>query len=423
MPRNRAINRLIVGLAVVIAAGLWFVPVEAAPTAQQTDATPVYALPGLLRRATNQPFDTFLAANDGALYGLSGETPAVEAQIVQYRDASPTTEFKVWGTLYPNGRGSSVPEIVVKSIQPSDPAGAQPTPVPGSNAPTATVKFESVNVRAGPGQEYPVIGARTFGQSCDIIGRNATSTWWQIRCADGAIGWISNDVVRVSGDTSSVPVVAAPPPPPAPPTPTPLPPSSGAWRVDYFANRELGGAPVLTQNVDNIAFNWSTGSPGPSVPADNFSARFQRDLSFSTGTYEFRATYDDGVRIYVDGQVILDDWREGPPRSSSAQRLLSGSHNVRVEYFEATGDAAIVVVIGLVRETTDWNASYFNNTDLTGNAVLVARRAARTGLSTGLQLGRGFAGPRRRQQRLLLRSLDRQLPLRSGRLHISGQCG
>ena len=92
------------------------------------------------------------------------------------------------------------------------------------------MRFESVNVRAGPGLEYRGNRRKVQGQRCDIIGRNADSTWWQIRCADGTIGWISNDVVLVTGDMSSVPVVAAPPPPPPPPTPTPLPPSSGAWQ-------------------------------------------------------------------------------------------------------------------------------------------------------------------------------------------------
>ena len=369
MLRNRALSRLIIMLAVMIIAGLWFMPVEAAPAPQET--TQVYALPGQLRRAVDQPFDTYLVANDGAIYGLTGETPQVEDQIVAYRESGPGAEVKVWGTLYPDGRSTDVAEIVVKSIQPSDPAGTPPTPTPGSSSPTATVRYESVNVRAGPGLGYPTIGAKSLNESCTIIGRDASSAWWQIQCPDGAIGWISNDVVNVSGDVSNVRVIAAPPPPPPPPTPAPPPPSSGAWTANYFANRDLAGAPVLTQNVNDIAFNWSTGSPGPSVPPDNFSARYERNMSFSTGTYEFRSTYDDGVRIFLDGQLILDDWNEGTPRSSSVQRLLSGSHNIVVEYFEATGTAAVVVVIGLVRESADWNASYYNNTDLTGNAVLV----------------------------------------------------
>ena len=318
MHRTRTFSRFLILLAVAVVAVLWLTPTQAAPAAQD-NSTQVYALPGQLRAANNQPFATYLVANDGALYGLSGETPQVEDQIVAYRDENPGAEFKVWGTLYPNGQSTDAAEIIVKSIQPSDPAAAPLAITPGASSPQVAVRFESVNVRAGPGLEYAVIGAKVQGERCDIIGRNADSTWWQIRCADGTIGWISNDVVLVTGDVSSVPVVAAPPPPPPPPTPAPPPPSSGAWAVSYFANRDLSGPPVLQQNTDNIQFNWGEGSPGPGVPADNFSARFQRNMSFSTGTYEFRATYDDGIRIYVDGQPILNDWQEGPARSSSVQ--------------------------------------------------------------------------------------------------------
>jgi hypothetical protein len=372
MHRIRILSRLLPALVLSFLAMVWYAPVQAAPAAQD-NSTPVYALPGQLRQANDQPFATYLVANDGSLYGLSGETPQVEDQIVAFRDSDPSGEVKVWGTLFPDGHNSSVPEIVVKSIQPVDPAAEPLAIVPDTGGPQATVRFDAVNVRAGPDLAYAVIGSKTLGQTCDIIGRNADSSWWQIRCADGTIGWISNDVVRVTGSVIGVPVIAAPPPPPPAPTPTPAPPpppSSGGWSVSYFANRDLAGAPVLQQNVDNIQFNWGEGSPGPNVPADNFSARFQRQMNFSTGTYEFRATYDDGIRIYVDGQPILDDWQEGSARSSSAQRLLSGTHDIRVEYFEATGAAAVVVFIGLVRETVDWQATYFNNTDLAGTAVL-----------------------------------------------------
>lgn len=370
MQRCKTLIRLFMVLAAGFVAAFWLAPVQAAPPSQGATSQ-VYALPGQLRVANNQPFATYLVASDSTLYGLSGETPQVEDQIVAYRDASPAVQVKVWGTLYPNGLSSSAAEIIVTSIQPSDPSTVVPTPAPGSDAPQVTVRFDSVNVRAGPGLGYAVVGARTLGQSCAIIGRDSASTWWQIQCPDGTIGWISNDVVRVSGNVGNVPVVAAPPPPPPPPTPAPPPPSAGAWTANYFSNRDLAGAPVLTQNIDNIQFNWGEGSPGPNVPADNFSARFQRNMSFSTGTYEFRATYDDGVRIYVDGQPIINDWQEGSARSSSAQQLLSGVHDIRVEYFEASGAAALVVFIGLVRETVDWQATYFNNTDLSGTAVLV----------------------------------------------------
>ena len=77
-----------------------------APTLQQE---PVYALPGTLREARNQPFATYLIANDGSIYGLVGETAEVEREISAHRNLGPDVEVKIWGTLFPNGRLSTSP--------------------------------------------------------------------------------------------------------------------------------------------------------------------------------------------------------------------------------------------------------------------------------------------------------------------------
>ena len=390
MEHRKIRSLLSIAILTALAAIVWIAPVQAAPT-QQDNTTPVYALPGILRVASNQPFGTYLVASDGSLYGLSGETPAVEDQIVNYRENDPGATVKVWGTLYPDGQSSNVAEIIVKSIQPVD-SSATAVPAPASTAPSVIVRFQAVNVRAGPSLNYAVIGERSLGDVCAIAGSNSDQSWWQIQCPDGLIGWMADEVVRVTGDTSNVPVVASPPPPPVAPTPTP-PPSTGAWLVNYFANRDLSGNPVLTQNVDNIQFNWGSGSPGPSVPVDNFSARFQRTMSFTSGIYEFRATYDDGIRIYVDGQVILNDWQDGSARSSSTQVSLSGQHDIRVEYFEATGTAAIVVTIALLNESADWNATYFNNTNLSGSAALTRGEARGSRYPLDYNWGDGSPAP------------------------------
>ncbi len=64
----------------------------------------------------------------------------------------------------------------------------------------------------------------------------------------------------------------------------------------------------------------------PAVQSDYFSARYERTVNFAAGNYRFSATYDDGVRVYIDGQVIIDDWNLGSARTSTADRSLSGNH-------------------------------------------------------------------------------------------------
>ena len=109
-----------------------------------------------------------------------------------------------------------------------------------------------------------------------------------------------------------------------------------AWRAEYFNTRDLSGPPVLTRYDPAIDFDWGLGSPDPAVPADDFSVRWTRVLGFTPGTYRFYASCDDGVRVYVDGQHILDAWRDQrlPNNTTGEITLSGGQHTVVVEYYE-----------------------------------------------------------------------------------------
>ena len=87
------------------------------------------------------------------------------------------------------------------------------------------------------------------------------------------------------------------------PTATPTPKIT-EWRGEYFANRNLSGAPALLRNDSKVDFNWGAGSPGSRIPIDNFSARWTRSLAFDAGDYRFYARSDDGVRLWLDLSLI-----------------------------------------------------------------------------------------------------------------------
>jgi uncharacterized protein YraI len=75
-----------------------------------------------------------------------------------------------------------------------------------------------MNVRGGPGTNYPVVGPGPAGESAKVIGRNADSSWLQIEYpSSSGVGWIFAKLVQVNGDPQSVAVAQAPPPPAAPP--------------------------------------------------------------------------------------------------------------------------------------------------------------------------------------------------------------
>lgn len=140
-----------------------------------------------------------------------------------------------------------------------------------------------------------------------------------------------------------------PPPPPTPcgcqPTPVPTPPApQGHWLGSYYGNPSLTGAPVFTRNDPVIDFHWGDGSPGSDIPNDGFSASWVRAEYFQAGNYRFFATVDDGIRIYVDNQLVLDAWRVQPPTSYFGDVYMSaGYHTLRVEYYEESGNAEIAV--------------------------------------------------------------------------------
>jgi hypothetical protein len=122
------------------------------------------------------------------------------------------------------------------------------------------------------------------------------------------------------------------------------PATIAGFKGEYFANITLAGAPVLCRDDASVNFNWGSGSPSPSIPADNFSARWSRTVTFSAGTYSFTVGSDDGSRLYIDGNLVIDRWVAQAYRTRTVQVALSaGPHEIRLEYFEATGSARVTL--------------------------------------------------------------------------------
>ncbi len=79
-----------------------------------------------------------------------------------------------------------------------------------------------VNVRNGPGVEYPVVDSLDPGEAAAITGKSSAGDWWQVALGDGQAGWVMSQLVATSGDTSSVAVPADIPTPPPTATPAPI---------------------------------------------------------------------------------------------------------------------------------------------------------------------------------------------------------
>ena len=126
------------------------------------------------------------------------------------------------------------------------------------------------------------------------------------------------------------------------PGPPPGPPAM-PWMATYWNNRDLNGAPVL-QRPEGVSlnYNWGSGSPASQVNANNFSARWQRAWAVGGGSYRMFVRSDDGVRVYMDGQLLYEDWTIHPVRTFSRDLWIPrGYHSFVVEYFEAEGEAVL----------------------------------------------------------------------------------
>lgn len=154
--------------------------------------------------------------------------------------------------------------------------------------------------------------------------------------------------------------------------------SDAAWQAWYWNNLDFSGTPVLTRSEADINYDWGTGAPGPGVNADHFTARWTRYFDVQAGNYRFTATSDDGIRVWVDNRLLIDQWIIHSAQTYTADASLgAGHHLITVEYFENEGLAVAQFSFAPAPVTIlNWRGEYFNNTSLDGTPTLVRDDAA-----------------------------------------------
>jgi hypothetical protein len=135
----------------------------------------------------------------------------------------------------------------------------------------------------------------------------------------------------------------------------------------YYKNDSLRGAPAFTRCERKIDFDWTARGPtgtrnAGSSRADaadidqdgksdgfataislgnaHFSARWMGRFQFGAGDYTFIAVADDGIKVWLDGELIINEWRsQGATEFRAKRNLTQGVHRVEVVYFQNTGGA------------------------------------------------------------------------------------
>jgi beta-glucosidase len=109
------------------------------------------------------------------------------------------------------------------------------------------------------------------------------------------------------------------------------------FRGEYFNNQELQGQAATVRIDPQINFDWGRYKPTPQVGENNFSVRWTGKLTPpETGPYQLGATADDGVRLYLDGKLLIDAWASNPTKTVTREVNLEAGrdYDVRMEYYQ-----------------------------------------------------------------------------------------
>ncbi len=112
----------------------------------------------------------------------------------------------------------------------------------------------------------------------------------------------------------------------------------------YNLDKSFEGTPVLTRVDPEVNFDWEQLSPDPLVNVDNFSVRWEGEVmpQFSD-TYFFHLTGDDGIRLWVDSVLLIDEWLDqgGNEYTVPIQLEANKKYPIRIEYYENMGEAIV----------------------------------------------------------------------------------
>ena len=123
---------------------------------------------------------------------------------------------------------------------------------------------------------------------------------------------------------------------------------------EYFNNMDFTDL-VITRIDPEISFNWGMGSPAGGVEEDTFSVRWTGYVvPPSSGNYVFYCRSDDGCRLWVDNNLIINNWKlqAVTTKSSSRIKLVAGKfYPIKLEFFDKTQEAVVKLF---------WSSSFLN---------------------------------------------------------------
>ena len=205
------------------------------------------------------------------------------------------------------------------------------------------------------------------------------------------LSWSSvSQVKQIIPQSQLYAAIVAPPPPP-----TPVGTGNGLTG-EYFDNIDLT-APKLTRTDATVNFNWGAGSPDASIGIDTFSARWTGQVQAQySETYTFYTTSDDGARLWVNGQQVINRWvDQDSVEAAGTITLVAGQkYDIKLEYYENGGGAVSQLSWSSASQTKQiipqsqlYAAAQVSTFSLKDNATIFVNEAAGVATVTAVRTG------------------------------------
>ncbi|WP_321997468.1 PA14 domain-containing protein [Draconibacterium orientale] len=126
--------------------------------------------------------------------------------------------------------------------------------------------------------------------------------------------------------------------------------------AEYFNNMTLTGTPDLTQTDATVNFNWASAGPGSSIGVDNFSVRWSgKILPLYTENYTFTTNSDDGIRLWVNGVQVINNWTNHAATINTGTINLAAGvlYDIVLEFYENGGQAVAQLFWGSASQSTE----------------------------------------------------------------------
>ena len=257
-----------------------------------------------------------------------------------------------------DGKGQFDVATITVTVQPAATAAgvlafSQPTYAASENNPSVTLAVTrtsgsdgsvSVNYRAVPGSASPndftpVSGTLTFGPGVtqqtitvpifnDTAAENPESFTVVLESPTGGAALGLQNTATVTIADNDVPTTGG-----------------DGLKGEYFNNKDFTAA-VFTRIDRTVNFNYGTGSPDPGMGGNTFSIRWTGQVvPRYSETYTFTTRSDDGVRLYVNNQLLIDQWNDHAPTDHSGTITLQAGvrYDIKLEYYENGGGAEVAL--------------------------------------------------------------------------------